>query len=79
MMDVSREKLNDEAKRTILVWLICVVFLAFIYFTTFVINISKSINSTYSVGWTEVIANILMIILAAVLSIKVRRLLEQFK
>ncbi|WP_457936858.1 hypothetical protein [Mesorhizobium sp. 10J20-29] len=72
----NKKKIDEELKKTLIIQISTIVICAFIYFTTFVKNISKANTPDYQVGWFEISINVAMIVLAATLVIRMKRLLE---
>jgi hypothetical protein len=79
LMEVDRDKLNDGIKIKLFVWVLSVIASSFFYYTTFIYNIVRVIKGGYTVGWSAIILNVAMVVVAAVLAIRVRRALEGYK
>ena len=76
---ISGDRVGDHGKKKILIHFIIMMLALLFYFVTFVKNIQKSVDVDFRVGPWELILNIIMILIVAILHIRTRRVLESFR
>lgn len=76
-LEMKKVDFKEQDKSGIILHIISMTLMLVLYFTTFVMNIIRTTDISYKTGFTEVFLNFLMILLAAYLHLKTKRMLER--
>ncbi|CAN7305465.1 hypothetical protein [Neorhizobium tomejilense] len=77
-LELKNSNFTERDRSAIVLHIIFMTLMLLMYFTTFVLNINKTSNAAYRTDFWEIALNVVMIVLAASLHLKTKRMLEKY-